>query len=385
MPLSPALMSISQGLLLLNFLAEEKLKDRMIRVFTDKVFLAVISFFLLYLVGMIYTTDLNQGIQEIKIKLPLLILPIALSNKLVLTKSDFYKVLLAAIAGVFITSIIGMYIYIFDNPENIRAISPFISHIRLSLMICMAVFSAIYLIANCKKSQIIFKILLILIALWLLLFIGILGARAGYLVVLIVAFFVGFSYIIKLKKYVLGIGLAIILFTVPVLMYQLVKSVQIRIDEIPSEYKSYKAGENVSGKSIAQRFVYWDISLQLIKENPIFGVGTGDLNAAFKNYYSEHEGMINKEFQFTSHMQYLNMTVSFGIMGLLIFLLSIFYPTIQQNKISDYLMISFLFTLFISMLTEDTLETQAGATFFAFYFSFLLFAKPKESSISDSL
>jgi hypothetical protein len=36
------------------------------------------------------------------------------------------------------------------------------------------------------------------------------------------------------------------------------------------------------------------------------------------------------------------------------------------------------------MLTEDTIETQAGVTFFAFYNSFFLFAEEDNSDISNS-
>ena len=377
MPLSPAIMSISQVLLVLNFLVEPDLKNRFKLLSSNHAFWFFLSFFLIYIVGMIYTTNINQGLKEIKIKLPLLLIPIALAGKSELILIDFKKILLAAIAGVLVTSFVGMYIYLTEKPEELRDISPFISHIRLSLMLCMAIFSALYLITNSGKSKILYKTLLAVTAIWLLTFIGILGARSGYLVILVVAVFVGLTYLLKQRKYILAGALALLLFIVPVSMYKFTDSVRTRINEIPAEIENYRNGENVSGQSISQRFVYWAISLELIKENPVLGVGTGDTDFAFKNYYATHQVKLEKKFQFTSHMQYLNITISFGLIGLIIFFVSVLYPPFLLNRYSDYLMISFLITLFISMLTEDTLETQAGITFFAFYNSLLLFAKPK--------
>jgi hypothetical protein len=39
----------------------------------------------------------------------------------------------------------------------------------------------------------------------------------------------------------------------------------------------------------------------------------------------------------------------------------------------------FFIIIFMSMLTEDTLETQAGATFFAFFNALLLFGRRRHS------
>ena len=80
-----------------------------------------------------------------------------------------------------------------------------------------------------------------------------------------------------------------------------------------------------------------------------------------------------------SHNQYLAITVAFGIFGLAFFLFALFYPMLFLNQMGNFLYVVFLLTLVLSMLTEDTLETQAGATFFAFFNAFFLYAQPKES------
>jgi hypothetical protein len=61
--------------------------------------------------------------------------------------------------------------------------------------------------------------------------------------------------------------------------------------------------------------------------------------------------------------------------GLLWFLLSLVLPPLMLNKYSDFFYLSFFIIITLSMLTEDTLETQAGVTIYAFFSSFYLFLK----------
>ena len=65
--------------------------------------------------------------------------------------------------------------------------------------------------------------------------------------------------------------------------------------------------------------------------------------------------------------------VAFGVIGLLWFLFSMFYPLIADKRNRNYLYMVFLFIVMLSMFTDDTLETQVGATLFAFFNSFLVF------------
>ena len=117
--------------------------------------------------------------------------------------------------------------------------------------------------------------------------------------------------------------------------------------------------------------------LNIIKKNPILGVGTGDISNAFNDYYEETASKLNEENRLRSHNQYLAITVAFGIIGLLWYLFSLLYP-LSEKKNRNYLYIIFLAIMLLSMLTEDTLETQIGVTLFAFFNSFLVFANDRK-------
>jgi putative Ca2+/H+ antiporter (TMEM165/GDT1 family) len=60
-------------------------------------------------------------------------------------------------------------------------------------------------------------------------------------------------------------------------------------------------------------------------------------------------------------------------------MLVVFYPLFYKRKYLDYFYIVFFIAFALSLLTEDTLETQAGVTFYALFNCLFLFAKPAES------
>jgi hypothetical protein len=144
------------------------------------------------------------------------------------------------------------------------------------------------------------------------------------------------------------------------------------------EINFYKTTGNPNGLSFIQRCVYWKTALSIIKKHPIFGVGTGDIANSFKQEYENNNTKLEEIFQLRSHNQYMSIAIQVGIIGLLIFLFSIFSPFIF-NKIPDKILyIGFIFIFLLSMLNEDTLETQVGVTFYALFNSFLLFILPNK-------
>jgi hypothetical protein len=157
--------------------------------------------------------------------------------------------------------------------------------------------------------------------------------------------------------------------------YQNISSLEGRVHEIFWELELYKTSGDPNGHSITQRFEFWKAALGIIKENMLLGVGTGDIKNAFELEYDKMNSPLHKEWRLRSHNQYLSITVAFGVLGLIWFLITLIYPMLLLNKTYDYLYVTFFFIAIVSFFTEDTLETQAGVTFFAFFNSFFLFIK----------
>ncbi len=163
--------------------------------------------------------------------------------------------------------------------------------------------------------------------------------------------------------------------------YRHTSNLKTRIYEILWEYDNYKNGGSPNGHSVVQRIEYWKTSLHLIKQHPFIGVGTGDINNAFERQYAVEHSALDKEHRLKAHNQYLSVAVTFGMLGLIVFLFTLIYPLFVNKNYMDYYYVVFWIFIMLSMLSEDTLETQAGVTFFALFNTLFLF-REKEEQIS---
>ena len=112
----------------------------------------------------------------------------------------------------------------------------------------------------------------------------------------------------------------------------------------------------------------------MIRSHPLFGTGTGDLKAAYQAEYERMGTQLLPEFRLRAHNQYLAVTAALGLVGLVVFLWVWTYPVFVFGKEKGLLFQAAWLITSISMLTEDTFETQAGATFAALFISLFLFA-----------
>jgi hypothetical protein len=151
-----------------------------------------------------------------------------------------------------------------------------------------------------------------------------------------------------------------------------VNVIKARICEILWEYENYKWTGNPSGHSVLMRWEYWKTGWRIAKHNPVLGIGSGDIQDAFQQEYDRIQSPLSPEWRLRSHNQYLSIWIAFGIPGLMLFLFALFYPAKRCRAVFPLLFYAFFIIVCLSMITEDTLETQAGATFVAFFFAFLL-------------
>lgn len=154
-----------------------------------------------------------------------------------------------------------------------------------------------------------------------------------------------------------------------------------RIYQVIWETDSYLHTGDPSDRSIPMRLAFWSASWNLIKTNPLIGAGTGDMPRTYYQYYESIQSPLDEEWRtLHAHNQLLTITVQFGIIGLVLFLLMVVYPGIRERKFRDYFFFVFFLITSISFLNEDTLETQQGVSFFCFFATLLLFARPEAAA-----
>ncbi|MEM9023923.1 MAG: O-antigen ligase family protein, partial [Bacteroidota bacterium] len=150
-------------------------------------------------------------------------------------------------------------------------------------------------------------------------------------------------------------------------------NLETRIDEIIGEFDRYLNGGNPQGNSVTQRLEFWKAGWGIVCENPFIGIGTGDVKQAYQQQYEATNSLLESKYRLRAHNQFLTILVAFGCIGLLWFLVALLYPVLRQGQRPHFFYWVFLFIALLSMLNEDTLETQVGVTFFAFFNCLFLF------------
>lgn len=145
--------------------------------------------------------------------------------------------------------------------------------------------------------------------------------------------------------------------------------IQNRIYTTLYEIENYRKFGYAEGFSMGMRLEFWKTAWRIIEKQPLMGVGTGDVQNAFEVQYHLDNSSLSEKNRRRAHNQFLTIWLTFGFVGLIWFLSYLFYP-LYLARYSFYPI--FLLIATISFLTEDTLETQAGVTFFAFFNAVLL-------------
>lgn len=160
--------------------------------------------------------------------------------------------------------------------------------------------------------------------------------------------------------FLLAVSMIAILFSI--------KSVIVRIDKTIYALNHIKLEDNNSIESNQARLIMWNTSVKLIKDNFIYGTGTGDYNDELikRNKRYQNLGVVSSELN--SHNQFLNTFVQLGLIGFLV-LSAIFYSYFRiAFKNRDLLIVIIGVSFLLNFLFESIIETQSGIILFCILF-----------------
>jgi hypothetical protein len=149
-----------------------------------------------------------------------------------------------------------------------------------------------------------------------------------------------------------------------------------RWHQIVFEYQSFLSGENPSGHSVFQRLEYYKAAKFIIERNLLLGVGQGNVKSAYTETYKETSPALDEKVQHAVHNQFLSYWIAAGLAAIISFLLYFYFMWKQASN--SEIALAFVMLAFLSCLTEDTLTTQPGVAFFAFFSTFFFFLPREE-------
>lgn len=142
-----------------------------------------------------------------------------------------------------------------------------------------------------------------------------------------------------------------------------------RIYETIWEIDQYLRTSDPNDKTLAQRIEFAKASFIIIKKNPLFGIGTGNWMEAYKEAFGEMNTKLLPENRASSHNQYVNYHVKFGVIGFLWIMSAIFIPVFREGHQHNFMFVFFLIFISIANLGDSNLETHTGLSFFIFFYS----------------
>lgn len=143
-------MSVGQlfllGVWLVEGLVFQNLSAKFKAFFLNKGAVAFSLIFFLHVAGLAYTSNMDWGLDLVRILLPFLFLPVIGASIPTLTKKELNVLLVLFVFATVATSVIGVLGWGNNDPTQggFRELSPFISHIRMALMVVLSIFILVW-------------------------------------------------------------------------------------------------------------------------------------------------------------------------------------------------------------------------------------------------
>lgn len=369
--------------LILYLLADKKeiTKTEVIKV------IILSTIFILYVVGLLYSENLKEGIKLVIRTLPIVVFPLVFGffRRDKLRSKHIKNVLNLYVLSLFF-GLIFIHFYLFYS-INIESVPSWeyrnafealtgVHGTYYSLWIAFGVLILFFkILKTIHAKNILLTFLIIFILSYFIYWQIVVGARLP-LIITIIFLIASISLKIKKKRFILtGITLLIgIVFGITILKPNYLKKV---IELITYDFSLPKGDYNIEHKNITSEQIRNGIyycSVNLIKKSWIYGYGIGDVDDKLQNCYKQEiNSNVYQIFNYNTHNQYLHFLLSSGLVGLFLFLISLFLPVYISYQTSNYLYLLLSLLLIISLFTENILSRHDGILFYSFFNSIFAF------------
>jgi len=363
-PISRGGIGVLSALILFVWLFKKDIKEDFKQLIQNKFTLLLLIFILYSFIGLLWSSNLNEGLNyaiRYWYYLPLLVIATNL-------KKEYYKLVISAfLLSMLISELIsyGMYFELiaWTNKSSPYA-TPFMNHLQYSTYV---VFTSLFLLNQILyeddvKTKIFYSLFFVTVSANL--FVN--GGRIGYLTFFATLFLV-FILNMKHKIKALFFSLLIILFSIYA-AYNLSAIFQKRVNFTIKEL--HYIAEEKFHTSFGQRLAMFYVGSQIIKEYPLLGVGTGDEMDVLKEaIYTEYKKFKYLKDRRHFHNVFLHITVQLGFIGLTLMVLLFynFYRVKIENRYYSNVKYIFITVFLITCMTGNMFHQQFTMALFSLF------------------
>jgi O-antigen ligase len=343
-------------------------------------FLLITSPFWLAIFGLIYSTNLTKGFEDLGRIIPFIAFPIIFLSFDEKRKNSLkYLLLFSFVFGIFFRFSINFYFsaihYLNDSDFKhfFYAQLDKDTNIISILTLFGILFLHDYLLQKpnlCLKKNGLILVIISILCIWLLM----LQSR---IVILIFFITLGIFFIFHIRnKRKWNLVFSVVLSG----LFMLIPAFQGRFQTVTSERENLSKNKRVTEvlptqnvenlacmSSTELRYNSLKASWNIINRNKFIGVGTGDWLDELKLEYEKLKMPCNLHEETAPHNQYLRTALKFGITGLLIYFFYLFRLIRIGIKNRDIGQWPFLLTLVLCGFGYDLLDVGSSAPFFAFF------------------
>ncbi|MGD9947743.1 MAG: O-antigen ligase family protein [Desulfobulbus sp.] len=371
-PMSTSLSSVFAVFIVFLWIFGGDYKEKIREIINNPICVAIILFLIFMLLGLFWSEDLHLGLLAIKHRWKIFTLPFFVYFVINRYK---WKYIYSFVCGVIVTLLIFLFKY-FNFFQNIQVDTNFFQnffdkhYLVFTPLLAFAFYIVVHQLVfynNTNKYRVFLSFISVLFVFSMFLMKG----RAGQVAFFVLVFLLIFQFYSNNFKKTLKVSLLLfpIVFSCAYFFSPIFHG---RINQI---YKDINSPVVYADNSTGLRLNFWKVSFELIKENPLLGVGTGD----FVGEYKKINQIMSPGVSITDnpHNQYIFIAAQLGVLGLCCFL-SIFWVYFYQcyYREDDFSRIQIAFPLFFMtiMMFESYLDITETGLFFSLM-SAILFKK----------
>ncbi|MBL7782996.1 MAG: O-antigen ligase family protein [Saprospiraceae bacterium] len=334
----------------------------------------VVMSLLLIIPAVSYFWSINYEfwLERTRVRIPFFVMPWVFANFPNLSKYQYRSVLYVLFWSVFLICIgvgINLALHTEEILTNLGQGQPIPvprNHIRFNLILATAILVGGWLWEQRYVWRFEWERKALMAAVILLfVFIHVLSVRSGIVTLYAALVFSVIRFIIRTRRWKAGLVTLLIIVITPVIAVLSIPSLQQRLAYMAWDWKQYQRNEG-DNYSDSERWVSFAAGMQMWRENPWLGVGTGDLPMEVQSIVNERFTKYTIEPKLP-HNQFIYILAGTGAIGLLLSLLAFIWPIVTGGWRHFYLFATFQIIILMSFLVEYTIETSIGVAYYLFY------------------